>query len=48
MMIEGLTDAQMARRLNLATPTVKAQLRRLYRRLGVHNRAQAVVLGLLG
>lgn len=52
MMVEGLTDAQMARRLNLATPTVKAQLRRLYQQLGARNRAQAlaraVVLGVLG
>ena len=52
MMVEGLTDAQMARRLNLATATVKTQLRRLYHQLGARNRAQAlaraVVLGVLG
>lgn len=51
LIVEGLTDAQIAHSLRLATPTVKAQLRRLYVKLGARNRAQAVaralVLGLL-
>ncbi len=52
LLVEGLTDAQIARALHLATPTVKAQLRILYRDLGARNRAhavaRAVLLGLLG
>ena len=51
LLVEGLTDAQIARALRLATPTVKAQLRVLYRDLGARNRAhavaRAVLLGLL-
>lgn len=51
LLVRGLTDAEIARTLHLAKPTVKAQMRKLYRTLGARNRAQAVaravVLGLL-
>ncbi|MCS7235753.1 MAG: response regulator transcription factor [Armatimonadota bacterium] len=51
LIVCGLTDAQIARTLHVATPTVKNQLRKLYQRLAARHRAQAVaravVLGLL-
>jgi two-component system response regulator DevR len=47
LLVEGLTDAQIARALHLATPTVKAQLRVLYRHLGARNRAHAVARAVL-
>lgn len=49
LVAQGLTDAQIARRLHVARSTVRVQLGRLYRKLRVRNRtqavAQAVVLG---
>lgn len=44
LVTEGLTDAQVARRLGLATATVSRHLHRLYARNGVANRAAAVTL----
>jgi two-component system, NarL family, response regulator DevR len=40
---EGLTDKQIAARLSMAASTVKIHLRAVYHKLGIHNRAQAVV-----
>lgn len=49
LVAQGLTDAQIASRLHVTQSTVRAQLGRLYRKLGAKNRthavAQAVVLG---
>lgn len=47
LVAEGLTDAQVARRLGLAPATVSKHLRRIYARTGAPNRAAAVRL-LLG
>ena len=41
---EGLTNAQIARRLRLAESTVKQHLRAAYKELGVHNRNEAARL----
>jgi len=38
---EGLTDKQIAARLLVAPGTVRIHLRSVYRKLGIHNRAQA-------
>lgn len=42
LVAEGLTDAQVARRLELAPATISKHLRRIYARVGVPNRAAAV------
>lgn len=42
LVAEGLTDAQVARRLGLRPATVSKHLSRVYARLGVANRAAAV------
>ena len=47
LVAEGLTDVQVARRLELAPATISKHLHRIYARLGVPNRAAAVRL-LLG
>lgn len=41
---EGLTVAKIAARLNLSPSTIKIDLRQLFARLGVNNRAQAVTM----
>ena len=41
LVADGLTDAQIARRLKVAPATVSKRLHRLYQRLGVTNRAAA-------
>jgi hypothetical protein len=43
----GTLGLILARALHLATPTVKAQLRVLYRHLGARNRAHAVARAVL-
>ncbi len=42
LLAEGLPNKAIARRLGLATPTVKFHLTRLYARLGARNRREAV------
>jgi DNA-binding CsgD family transcriptional regulator len=42
LVAEGLTDAQVARRLGLSARTVSKHLQRCYRKLGVSNRVSAV------
>jgi len=44
-MAAGRSNAQVARSLYLSEDTVKTHTRRLYRKLGVNDRAQAVALG---
>lgn len=41
MVARGLTDAQVGRRLGLSPATVSKHLHRIYRRLGLRNRAEA-------
>jgi DNA-binding NarL/FixJ family response regulator len=50
LLVDGLPNKMIARRLGLQEPTVKACLRGLYRKIGAANRAQAVrlILGLEG
>ena len=43
LIAKGLTNAQMADELYLSSETVKTYVKRLYAKLGVHNRAQAAV-----
>jgi DNA-binding NarL/FixJ family response regulator len=44
LLAEGLTNAQIAKRLYLAESTVKQHLRAAYKLLGVENRTQAARL----
>lgn len=46
MVSEGKTAQQIAERLHLATPTVKAHLQQLYKKLEVSDRAAAVAVAL--
>jgi DNA-binding CsgD family transcriptional regulator len=41
-LIEGLTNKEIARRLDLQEITIKIHLRNVYRKIGAINRAQAV------
>jgi len=47
-MAAGRANAQIARSLYLSEDTVKTHARRLFRKLGVNDRAQAVALGFRG
>ncbi len=47
-MAAGRSNAQVALSLYLSEDTVKTHTRRLYRKLGVNDRAQAVALGFRG
>ena len=42
LVINGLTDKQIAQRIGLTFSTVRTYVRQLYRRLGVHNRVGLV------
>jgi DNA-binding NarL/FixJ family response regulator len=44
LVVEGLSNAQIARRLNLSESTVKQHLRHAYKLLGVKNRTKAAKL----
>ena len=43
LLVEGLTQPQMAERLFLSTNTVKTHMRLLYKQLGVHSAQQAIL-----
>jgi DNA-binding NarL/FixJ family response regulator len=44
-MSQGMSNAEIGRELYLSEDTVKTHARRLFRKLGVGDRAQAVALG---
>ena len=46
MLEEGLSNKEMAARMNVAEVTVKARLSRLYRRFGVQTRTQLLSVGM--
>jgi NarL family two-component system response regulator YdfI len=46
LLAEGLDNQQLAERLDLSEPAVKAKLRRIYRTLGVKRRSEAVAVAL--
>ncbi|MEI7610682.1 MAG: response regulator transcription factor [Rhodospirillaceae bacterium] len=46
LVVEGLTNKAIGRRIGLQEVTIKAHLRSLYRRIGAANRAQAVRIAL--
>ena len=43
LMIQGLTNAQIAQKAVITEETVKAHLKSIYRKLNVQNRIQAVL-----
>ena len=45
-LIEGQTNKEIARRLDLQEITIKIHLRNVYRKIGAVNRAQAVRIAL--
>jgi PAS domain S-box-containing protein len=46
LLVEGLTNAQMARRLNISLNTVASHLKNMYTKLNVDSRTRAVALGM--
>lgn len=48
MTTQGLTNAEIAERLELTIHAVKFHLASIYRKLGVHNRTEAAVAFLRG
>lgn len=44
LVCEGLSNAEIAARLVISAETVKSELKRIFRKIGVKNRTQAAVL----
>ena len=44
LVCDGLTNAEIASRLHVSRETVKSELKRIFRKIGVGNRTQAAVL----
>jgi RNA polymerase sigma factor (sigma-70 family) len=44
LVCDGLTNAEIAGRLGVSRETVKSELKRIFRKIGVNNRTQAAVL----
>ncbi len=44
LVCEGLTNAEIAANLHVSRETVKSELKRIFRKIGVANRTQAAVL----
>lgn len=44
LVCEGLSNAEIAARLVISAETVKSELKRIFRKIGVRNRTQAAVL----
>jgi DNA-binding NarL/FixJ family response regulator len=42
LIADGLTNADIARRLHISTATVKTHINNLFSKAGLHDRAQAV------
>lgn len=42
LLVEGLTNREIAERLGIAEPTIKMHVKNLFRKIGVSNRTQAV------
>jgi len=45
LICEGLTDANIAKRLSVSLNTVRNHVASLYRKLGIHRRSEAVIFG---
>ena len=43
LIIEGLSNQQIAKRLSISIHTVKAHIESIYRKFGVHNKVQAAI-----
>lgn len=44
LVCDGLTNAEIATRLTVSRETIKSELKRIFRKIGVANRTQAAVL----
>lgn len=44
LVCDGLTNAEIASRLSVSRETIKSELKRIFRKIGVANRTQAAVL----
>lgn len=44
LVCDGLTNAEIATKLHVSRETVKSELKRIFRKIGVGNRTQAAVL----
>ena len=42
LLVDGLTNREIAERLSIAEPTIKMHVKNLFRKIGVSNRTQAV------
>lgn len=47
LLTEGLTNKEIAQRLNLSVHTIKFNLESIYKKLGVTSRIQAAIIAIL-